>query len=262
MQHVNGETGEVTERRALGMPPAIAAAIVAVKKQVRQLGVDEDNKFAGYKYVSVDKFYATVGPIMAEAGLALIIDETSSAIEISESTERDGKVKKTPWLFVQYSLSFLHESGAVSAPMRRSLAMPINGPQTYGAAQSYIEKQFLRQVFKIPTGDKDADETAQGDDAPARGRAVPRRQEAAPAPSEAAAEARQQVRELMDAIDATEDPAALSAFAGWPQLTAVEQALKAAAIPDGDRRETMSMLAGRARKRREQLPGNLEAFNG
>jgi hypothetical protein len=252
--HINGETGEVIERRALGMPPAIAAAIVAVKKQVRQLGVNERNDHGKYGYVSVDKFYATIGPMMAEAGLALLIDETESEV-------KEGK-SGSPWLFVQYTLAFLHESGVVSAPMRRSLAMPINGPQTYGAAQSYIEKQFLRQVFKIPTGDKDADETAQGDDAPARGRSVPRRQEAAPAPSDAAAEARQQVRELMDAIDATEDPAALSAFAGWPQLTAVEQSLKAAAIPDGDRRETMSMLAGRARKRREQLPGNLEAFNG
>ncbi len=256
MQHVNGETGEVVT----GIPPAIAAAIVAVKKQVRQLGVDEDNKFAGYKYVSVDKFYATVGPIMAEAGLALIIDETSSAIEISESTERDGKVKKTPWLFVQYSLAFMHESGAVSAPMRRSLAMPINGPQTYGAAQSYIEKQFLRQVFKIPTGDKDAGETEQGTDAPARGRSAPRRQEAAPAPSGAVAEARQQVRELMDAIDATEDPEMLMRFAEWPQLAGVEAALQEAEIPDGDRRETMSRLAGRARKRREQLPGSIAVF--
>jgi hypothetical protein len=90
---------------------------------------------------------------MAEAGLALLIDET-------ESDVKDGK-SGNPWLFAQYSLLFMHETGVVSASLRRSLAMPINGPQTYGAAQSYIEKQFLRQVFKIPTGEKDADDTAQ-----------------------------------------------------------------------------------------------------
>jgi hypothetical protein len=74
----------------------------------------------------------------------------------------------------------MHESGAVSAPMRRSLAMPITGPQTYGAAQSYVEKQFLRQVFKIPTGEKDADETAQGEDAPSRPAAASRGRTIAP----------------------------------------------------------------------------------
>lgn len=243
-------TGEITA----GVPPEIAKAIISVKKQVRQIGVNERNEHGKYGYVSVDRFYERIGPMMAEAGLALLIDETESEV-------KEGK-SGSPWLFVQYTLAFMHESGVVSAPMRRSLAMPINGPQTYGAAQSYIEKQFLRQVFKIPTGDKDADETAQGDDAPARGRSTARRQEAAPAPSGAAAEARQQVRELMDAIDATEDPEMLMRFAEWPQLAGVEKALQDAAIPDGERHETVSMLARRVRKRREQLPGNLEAFNG
>ncbi len=242
-----------------GMPPAIAAAIIAVKGHIRQLGSDERNTHAKYAYVSVDKFYERIGPMMAEAGLALLIDEAASAVEISETTDRDGKLRKTPWLFAQYALSFMHESGAVSPPMRRSLAMPINGPQTYGAAQSYIEKQFLRQVFKIPTGEKDADETAQGDDAPARGRSIPRFQTAAPAPSDAAAEARQRVRELIDAIDATEDAELLMRFAEWPQVIAVEGMLKQA-VDENTRRETMSMLAVRARKVAERL-GQMEKFN-
>jgi len=257
MDQVNGETGEVWTG---GMPPAIAQAIIAVKKQVRQLGSDESNKHAGYSYVSVDKFYERVGPLMAAAGLALLIDETASAVEISESTDRDGKLRKTPWLFAQYSLAFMHKSGPVSSPMRRSLAMPINGPQTYGAAQSYIEKQFLRQVFKIPTGEKDADETAQGEDAPATRRSVPRRQEVAPEPSPAATEAKQRVRELMDAIDGTEDPELLLRFPEWVLVAEVDSVLERA-VDDGTRRETMAMLYARARKASERL-GQLEKFNG
>ena len=149
------------------MPAEIAKAIMQVKKQIKQLGADERNEHARYNYVSVDKFYAIIGPLMADAGLALLINEAESEVRILETTDNQGKERKTPWLFASYELTFLHETGAMSAlPMSRSLAMPINGPQTYGAAQSYIEKQFLRQVFKVPTGEKDADEMEQGQLAP------------------------------------------------------------------------------------------------
>ena len=150
-----------------GVPPSIAAAIIAVKKRIRQLGADENNPHGGYKYVSVDKFYASIGPMMAEAGLALLIDEVETDVKEGSS----GK----PWLFARYALRFMHESGAVAPPLMRSIAMPISGPQAFGAAQSYIEKQFIRQVMKIPTGEKDADETAQNEVPPPRQqRAVPR----------------------------------------------------------------------------------------
>jgi hypothetical protein len=142
-------------------PVEIAKAIIAVKKQIKQIGSDERNEHGRYNYVSVDKFYDRFGKMMAEAGLALIIDETDSDIKA-------GGKEGNAWLFAHYELRFVHESGAVSPSLRRSLAMPISGPQAYGAAQSYIEKQFLRQVFKIPTGEKDADETAQTDAPPPR----------------------------------------------------------------------------------------------
>lgn len=208
------------------MPAEIAKAIMQVKTQIKQLGADERNAHASYNYVSVDKFYERIGPLMAEAGLALLINEAESEVRISETTDNQGRERKTPWLFCRYELTFLHESGAMSAlPMARSLAMPINGPQTYGAAQSYIEKQFLRQVFKVPTGEKDADETEQGQAAPT-GRPQARAQTngatrtlAAPPPPERPAHvngaslpvhpeedgdttaARQRVRMLIDKLD-------------------------------------------------------------
>ncbi len=268
---INPETGEVST----GMPPAIAAAIIAVKKQIRQLGSDERNQHGGYSYVSVDKFYERLGPLMADADLALLIDETETEVRISDATDRDGKPRKTPWLFAQYSLAFMHGSGAISPPMRRSIAMPINGPQTYGAAQSYIEKQFLRQVFKVPTGEKDADETAQGEDAPARGRQtqgsgngarnIPRRPEAAPAPSDAAAEATKRWREIKASIDATDDPETLLRLSEWGAFKALDKlGTEASANDPQAHRESMDMLRARADKRRRDLigRGGLEAFNG
>lgn len=134
------------------MPQAIAEAISAVAGQVKKLGFDEKNEHGGYRAVSVDKFYTAIGPTMAEAGLFLLCTETKA--ELHEKNTNKGPVT---WLFTSYDLSFAHKSGCVSSPLTRSCALPLTGPQAFGAAQSYIEKQFLRQVFKIPTGEKDAD---------------------------------------------------------------------------------------------------------
>ena len=260
MEQIDRVTGEVSS----GVPPSIAQAIIAVKKQVRQLGSDERNEHAKYAYVSVDKFYAQIGPMMAAAGLALLIDETESDVRAGASDK--------PWLFVHYALSFMHEDGSVSAPMRRSLAMPINGPQTYGAAQSYIEKQFLRQVFKIPTGEKDADETAQGDDAPSGGRRAPQvnsgargypqRQQAAPAPSDAAAEATKRWREIARDIDGMEDAEMLQRLEEWPAFQALDKISAEASGSPAEHKENMDMLRVRAANRRRKLVGDdgLRAF--
>lgn len=137
------------------MPKEIAQAIIKIKQTVTMLGADDKNPHGGYKYVSVDKFYEVIGRKMAAEGLALIVDETAAEV-------REGS-KGNPWLFTQYSMAFLHTSGVMSPPMRRSCALPISGPQAFGAAQSYIEKQFLRQIFKIPTGEQDADAIAPED---------------------------------------------------------------------------------------------------
>ena len=149
-------------------PAEIAAAIIVVASKVRQLGADEKNPHGGYAYVSVDRFYERIGPMMAEAGLALLIDEVEADVKANERTDERGNTKVTAWLYTRYALRFMHASGAVSPPLMRSCALPISGPQAFGSAQSYIEKQFLRAVFKIPTGEKDADATATDGEPPPR----------------------------------------------------------------------------------------------
>jgi hypothetical protein len=140
------------------MPAPIAEAIVYVQEHIRRLGTNEKNQHGGYKYVSVDKFYEIVGPMMASAGLFVIVTETSADVMM-----RQGSKGEVAWLTVKYELTFAHKSGAVARPMQRTCILPLTGPQTFGAAQSYIEKQLLRQVFKVPTGEQDADAVAQDD---------------------------------------------------------------------------------------------------
>ena len=221
MDTMDRQTGEVLP--ATAMPPAIAAAIVEVMGMVRQIGKDADNKHGGYKYVSIDKMFDSVGPIMAEAGLGLLIDEVGTEVKASE---RSG----APWLFATYELTLFHGSGVMAAPLRRALAMPINGPQTYGAAQSYVQKQFLRALFQVPTGDKDADDTPQ-DGAPPAGRALPRQaSQQQPGPAKPAAVAGQAVGEDPRKAEArAKFDAIRGRIAAAPHLTALDHVMRDAA---------------------------------
>ena len=254
---VNPETGEITDPLRT-IPPEIAAAIIAVKQKVKQLGADDRNEHGRYNFVSVDKFYATIGKLMADVGLALLIDETATDVRASDKSGN-------PWLFAQYDLTFMHESGALSHPLHRSCALPISGPQAYGAAQSYIEKQFLRQVFKVPTGEKDADDTPTDGVAPesrsaARtvqgsspaARTAPRRQEAAPAPSADKEDATKRFKEIRAEIDASMTVPDLAAIDGCPAWVAFEKILRTvepAEVADN----AMEQLRTRIDKRREML---------
>lgn len=235
---VDRETGEFIP----GMPPKVSAAIIAVCKEVKQLGADDKNEHGKYNFVSVDKFYERIGKLMAAAGLALLVDETASEV-------KEGK-SGNPWLFMSYNLTFMHEGGDVSSPMRRSCAMPINGPQAFGAAQSYIEKQFLRQVFKVPTGERDADETTPSDDgAPQSQQRTQRPPAASAAPSSAAKdEARKRWRELRDVIDTATSPTEIDEILTCPAWEAMVKHVKTADAENAER--VIAQLTERANQKK------------
>jgi ERF superfamily len=166
------QSGEILQSpRVPLMPPEVAAAVIRVKKKVRSLGHDETNKFAGYKYVSVDKFYEEIGRLMAEAGLFVVIDEISVSSERRETDNDNGQVKVAVWITSAYELFLYHESGAGYGPIHRTIMVKATGPQAFGSGMSYVEKYFLRTLFKVPTGDDDAD-AHRPDQIPARGSIV------------------------------------------------------------------------------------------
>lgn len=158
------------------MPPEIAKAIIAVNKQVKSLAKDENNKYANFRYASVDAFYEAIGPLMAEAGLFVLAEEVSSEIERRETIDDRGQVKSSNWLSTNYELTLYHESGVGWGPVRRSMMVAASGPQAYGAGQSYVEKYFLRGLFKVPTSEGDADGHQQ-EGLPSRRPVPPLRQE-------------------------------------------------------------------------------------
>lgn len=180
------------------MPPEIAAAVVAVMGKVKQIGKDDENKFAKYSYVSVDKFFDHIGRLMADAGIFVVADEASTSVEVRETVDDYGKVRKSNWLVCQYEIRLYHQSGACYGPLARSVQVQASGPQAYGSAQSYVEKYFLRSLFKVPTGEADADADAQ-EGLPARStsKIQPRKPEPAPKPELLSEEDSDKAKELM-----------------------------------------------------------------
>ena len=139
------------------MPPEIAKAIVKVSSEVRQLGQDGRNQFAKFDYVSVDKFYDQIGQLMAKAGIFVLCHEASVLTERREATGENGVTKTSVWITFVYDLFLYHESGTGYGPVQRTIMVPATGPQAFGSGMSYVEKYFLRSLFKVPTGEQDAD---------------------------------------------------------------------------------------------------------
>ena len=142
------------------MPVEIIKAIVAITSEVKKLGKEGNNTFARYKYTSVDQFYEALGPLMASHGLIDVIDETSTVVEVREAVNDRGEIKKSAWLLATYDIWLHHTSGASFGPLHRAIQVSATGAQSFASAQSFVEKYFLRNLFKVPTGDKDeVDET-------------------------------------------------------------------------------------------------------
>lgn len=135
-------------------PKQIAEAIVKVMGEVKTLARDGRNTYEGYNFTSVDAFYDFVRPLCAEAGIFLVVDlESSSTLDIERETKNGPKTTK--YLVLSYLIKIAHEAGEASDPVRREVMVVASGPQSYAAADSFVTKYFMRNLFQIPTGEAD-----------------------------------------------------------------------------------------------------------
>lgn len=131
-------------------PKVIANALAEVQSKIKTIGFDSNNEFAKYKYVSIDKYYEVVRPLLVDAGIMIIPDEEDSSVS------EDRKLYKTRIRF-----TILHKDGAYwDFPIRRTVILPYTGAQSCGSALSYAEKFCMRTLFKMTTGEEDADALA------------------------------------------------------------------------------------------------------
>lgn len=132
----------------------IVKAILSTAKAVGTLGKAAVNPHGGYNYVSIDKFYESVARIANDNGLNWVLRETQ--FEVLSSIGKTGAIR------VNYAVDLMHEAGEMQRDFSQvSIIHPIQGAQTVGSSMSYADKVVMRQLFKVPTGEKDidADET-------------------------------------------------------------------------------------------------------
>ena len=127
-------------------PKMIANALFQIQGAIDALGYDSDNNFANYRYVSIDKYYQEIRPLMNEAGILIIPDELESSVSDDRKLYR-----------AVYQFTILHKDGAVwNFPIRRSITLPFTGAQSAGSALSYLEKITMRTIFMINSADQDS----------------------------------------------------------------------------------------------------------
>lgn len=136
----------------------VIKAIAHVMGEMEKLGKTNKNQFDDYQFTSIDDFLAATGRSCAEHGLIVLQNEVSREI-----VEKDTSRGKKAWLIFDFHFFVIHESGDKLGPMDiggsiamvRSVAVPFTGAQSFGSAQSYALKQFMRSLFQIATGDVD-----------------------------------------------------------------------------------------------------------
>jgi len=164
-------------------------------KGIKRLPKAEKNTYDNYVFTSIDAYLEFMNPLLAEAGLSIAHEEDEPEFYVNK--------KDSLWMRGKFRIWLVHTSGAASGPFTRRVAVPMTGAQSYGSAQSYVLKQFLRAQFMVPTGDRDdADLTASDPH-----QAVPAKQAkpAATKPQETTTPARDLRAELLASLKAADD---------------------------------------------------------
>lgn len=155
---------------------SIVRAICTIKKHMDAVAKSQKNAHGNYLFASTDDIYAALSRKMGDVGLISIPLETAHAIKPTQRPMkgRDGSIQKNAagavitetvnWLHVEYEFLLATEEGTWrDDAAKRSLFIQYTGPQTHQAAASYVEKAWLRSLFKLPTGDMDLDSLPQGE---------------------------------------------------------------------------------------------------
>jgi hypothetical protein len=131
----------------------VISALVNAAKAMPSLVKGARNEHGGYNYVSIDSMYENIAQVALGFGL------TWKAREVSFDVMPD--FGKYGTIVTGYAFDLMHEeTGTIWTDFFAcSIAHPPQGAQTAGSALSYADKLFMRTVFKVQTGEKDADAT-------------------------------------------------------------------------------------------------------
>lgn len=121
--------------------------VIKTASMIPSLEKGNKNEYGKYDYVSIDDYYKEVASLALKNGLGWIVREVSS------------EIREKSILYV-YEFDLYSNTGAfIQNVSRLSVVHPVQGAQTSGSALSYAEKLFMRTLFKVRTGELDADST-------------------------------------------------------------------------------------------------------
>jgi hypothetical protein len=148
------ETDEPTAHKSL------AAALVAVRKEVRRLEKTQENKHNKYKYVPIDDVKDFIRPILSQHGIDISVSE-SGDWSIHELPSRNGT---TTTAMIKYTITLDHVDSELSPRAETiTVTLPYVGAQTAGIGRSYAIKEWAKGTLLLSTGeDVDADADAAG----------------------------------------------------------------------------------------------------
>lgn len=130
-------------------PAGLAEAILSVMRQVHRLDKASKNEHGKYDFTSVDDFKDFVRPLMVEAGLVLHVTQT--AFQMVQYV--DGKGDRAVAQF-DFKITLEHApTKEKGEPEDVTVALPMTGAQTSGAAKSYVIKEWMKAKFLISSGD-------------------------------------------------------------------------------------------------------------
>jgi len=147
------------------IPKSIVRAVCKVQATVEAVSKSQFNKQGGYKFASADDIYAAIARKFGEVGLMIYPLELSQPeIKRVEKTDRDGELKVSQWGQFHFGYVLATEEDTwFDTRSSRTILIQILGPQTFNAAESYCQKQYLRSLLKLPTGDMDLDSMMQAE---------------------------------------------------------------------------------------------------
>lgn len=148
-------------------------AIWAVRAEVPRLTKNATNAHGGYNFVSIDRYYEEVAGKAFEKGLTWTLDEVVLGDAIANLQPHDvgpvhgggyppggGAAPAKPQVSTTkiYTIHLMLRTGEMWPDFRMiTVHAPYVGAQTSGILESYAEKQAMRSLFKLPTGEPDAD---------------------------------------------------------------------------------------------------------
>lgn len=129
----------------------IAKRIMAATKTITRLTKTESRE-AGYAFVSIDDYYEQVARKVAEDhGIGWQLSELPAQEQRFQDVYSDYHIRKV------FKITIISDDGDSLHAGEISVTLPYENASTTGKALSYADKAFMRQLFKIPTGEPEAE---------------------------------------------------------------------------------------------------------